>query len=161
MKRCVKRLLHARGWRVLAQRVLLLMLFLLTLLVVVARLDAEASLRILEANTLVLQVGQPFPLPLPPYLPLPRLSFTFIPRLPLPPLQPYLFPSRLSFTFIVFVVKLDPEASLRILEANTLVLQVGHLLVFLLLLVSLSLLSHVFLFLIFFLLVFLSPSSSS
>ena len=93
MKRCVKRLLHARGWRVLAQRVLLLMLFLLTLLVVVARLDAEASLRILEANTLVLQVG--------------------------------------------------------------------HLLVFLLLLVSLSLLSHVFLFLIFFLLVFLSPSSSS
>ena len=159
MKRCVKRLLHARGWRVLAQRVLLLMLFLLTLLVIVARLDAEASLRILEANTLVLQVGQPLPLPLLPYLPFPRLSFTFIPRLPLPP---YLFPSRLSFTFIVFVVKLDSEASLRILEANTLVLQVGHLLAFLLLLlVSLSLLSHVFLFLIFFLLVFLSPSSSS
>ena len=92
MKRCVKRLLHARGWRVLAQRVLLLMFFLLTLLVIVARLDAEASLRILEANTLVLQVG--------------------------------------------------------------------HLLVFLLL-VSLSLLSHVFLFLIFFLLIFLSPSLSS
>ena len=57
VKRCLKRLLYSRGWRVLGQRVLLLLLFVLTLLVIVARLDEEASIRLLEANTLVLQVG--------------------------------------------------------------------------------------------------------
>ncbi|KAL8610851.1 hypothetical protein ACOMHN_056706 [Nucella lapillus] len=58
LQKCVNRLLYSPGARVFRRRVLMGGLFILTLLVLMARLEAD-DLRMLEANTLVLQAGFP------------------------------------------------------------------------------------------------------
>ncbi|KAK7088822.1 hypothetical protein V1264_022690 [Littorina saxatilis] len=59
LRRWVRQVLCWRGSRLLRQRLFLAGLFLFTLLVIVARLEAEADLWALESNTLVLQAGFP------------------------------------------------------------------------------------------------------